>query len=97
VKPFADVIQRQLAFFREDNADLIRRCEEGERAYDRAGREEAEERYSEYLDLVELGTDALAEIRDTYAATLEPDQAESYEAAFASEVNRRLPRFGLGL
>ena len=93
MRPFVDLIERQLAFFRADNADLIERCAEAERAYDRAPREEAEERYAEYLDLVEEGVDALAEIRDTYAQTLEPDQAKSYGAAFQREVRRRFPRF----
>jgi hypothetical protein len=97
VRPFVDLIERQLALFREDNAELIAQCDEAERAYDRAGRDEAEERYATYLELVEDGTDALAEIRDTYWRTLDPDQAEAYEEAFDREVKRQLPRFGLGL
>jgi hypothetical protein len=97
VKPFADLIERQLAFFREDCSELIVRCDAAERAYDRADRSEAEERYSTYLELVEEGTEALEEIRDTYARTLEPEQAETYEQAFSREVERHLPRFGLGL
>jgi hypothetical protein len=94
---FADLIQRQLVLFRTDFADLIDACAVAERAYDRAGREEAEERYAEYLELVEEGTEALAEIRDTYASTLEPDVAEEYVQRFDDEVGRRLPRFALGL
>lgn len=94
---FGDLIERQLALFREDYADVIDACTAAERAYDRAGREEAEERYSEYLDLVEEGSDALADIRDTYASTLEPDAAREYEQAFEDAVRRRLPRFASGL
>ena len=94
---FADLIQRQLALFRTDFGDLIDACAAAERAYDRAGREEAEERYAEYLELVEEGTDALVEIRDTYASTLEEDAAEEYELRIDHEVGRRLPRFALGL
>jgi hypothetical protein len=94
---FADLIQRQLALFRTDFGDLIDACAAAERAYDRAGREEAEERYAEYLELVEEGTDALVEIRDTYASALEPDAAEEYVLRFDHEVGRRLPRFALGL
>ncbi len=97
MKPFVDLIERQLALFREDYAELIERCDEAERAYDRAERDEAEERYAEYLELVEEGTEALAEVRDTYARTLEDDQARAYEAAFEREVSRRLTRFALGL
>ena len=93
---FADLIKRQLAFFRQDHGDLIEACNQAERAYDRAHREEAEERYSEYLDLVEEGADILAEIRDTYASTLDPEVSEAYELAFDREVKRHLPRFGSG-
>ena len=94
---FDDLIGRQLGFFVEDNAELIEACEAAERAYDRAGRDEAEERYSEYLDLIEEGGDALTETRDTYASTLDPDVAEEYEEAFDAAVRRRLPRFAVVL
>jgi len=94
---FSDLIQRQLTLFQTDFGDLIEACTAAERAYDRAGREEAEERYAEYLELVEEGTDALIEIRDTYASTLEPDAAGEYVERFDHEVGRRLPRFALGL
>ena len=94
---FDDLIDRQLGFFVEDNTDLIEACEAAERAYDRAGRDEAEERYSEYLDLIEEGGDALAEARDTYASTLDPDVAEEYEEAFDAAVRRRLPRFAVAI
>lgn len=91
---FADVISRQLDLFRRDEAELIRQCEEAERTYDRADREEAEERYGDYVDLVETGTEVLADLRWTYAATLDEDAAEEYEEAFNRAVKKRLPRFG---
>ncbi len=94
---FDDLIRRQLGFFLEDHAELIEACDEAEHAYDRAGRDEAEERFAEYLDLVEEGATALVEIRDTYASTLEPDAADEYERAFDREVKRQLSRFGVGL
>jgi hypothetical protein len=89
------VIERQLALFQEEHADLIRECDEAEAAYDRAGRDEAEERYGDYVDLVETGTELLADLRDSFAATLDEDAAEEYELAFNRAVARRLPRFGL--
>ena len=91
---FADVISRQLDLFERDEADLIRQCVEAERRYDRAGRDEAEELYGDYQDLVESGTEALADLRWTYAATLDEDAAEEYEHAFNQAVRKRLPRFG---
>jgi len=91
---FADVISRQLDMFEQDEADLIRQCAEAERRYDRAGRDEAEEAYGDYVDLVETGTEALADLRWAYAATLDEDAAEDYEQAFNQAVRKRLPRFG---
>ena len=38
---FEDVIRRQLDLFESEHADLIADCEAAERAYDRAGRDEA--------------------------------------------------------
>jgi hypothetical protein len=88
------VISRQLKLFEREEADLIRECVEAERRYDRADRDEAEERYGEYVDLVESATEALAELRWTYAATLDEDAAEEYEHAFNEAVKKKLPRFG---
>jgi hypothetical protein len=90
---FAEAIERQLDLFERENADLLRRCDEAERAYDEAERDEAEERYSELLDLVEIAVDELDEMRDAFAATLEEDAADEYEAAFGKAVRKRFPRF----
>ena len=92
---FADLIQRQLELFEHEQAALISDCEHAERAYDAADREEAEERYSEYLDLVETGTDVLADLRDNFAMTMDEEAAEEYEQAFNRAVASRLPRFAL--
>jgi hypothetical protein len=92
---FAELIHRQLDLFEEQDAAFLQRVEEAERAYDRADREDAEEVYGRYQELVEHGTEALAEMRDAYAATLDPEEAEDYVAEFNQIVIDRLPRFGL--
>ena len=92
---FGDLIGRQLDLFERENADLIADCEAAERAYDQAERDEAEERYGDYLDLVETGTELLAGLRDSFASTLDEETAEEYEAEFNHAVLRRLPRFAL--
>jgi hypothetical protein len=92
---FAEVIERQLALFEQEHGGLIRDCEEAERAYDRAPRDEAEERYGDYVDLVETGTEALADLRDHFASTLGDEAAEAYEDEFNRTVLKRLPRFAL--
>ena len=92
---FADVIARQLDLFVRDNLELLDACEAAERAYDQAERDGAEERFGDYQELVEDGTEILAELRDNFASTLDEATAEEYEAAFNRAVAKRLPRFGL--
>ena len=92
---FSDVVSRQLDVFAEDEADLIADCRAAERTYDRAPRDEAEARYGDYVDLVETATEALADMRDRFARTLDEDAAEAYEDEFNRSVRRRWPPFGL--
>jgi hypothetical protein len=92
---FAEVIGRQLDLFVRDHLDLLEACDEAEQAYDRADRDEAEERYGDYQDLVETGTEILADLRDNFAQTLDDETAEEYEAEFNRAVTKRLPRFAL--
>jgi len=93
--PFRDVISRQLDIFERDEAWLIRDTEEANAAYNRAPHDEAEEYYEKFSDLVETGTELLAEIRDSYMRTMDEDAAERYEAAFNRAVKKRFPRFAL--
>jgi hypothetical protein len=92
---FSDLISRQLDLFLQENDELIRECEEAEAAYDRAERDDAEELYGDYQDLVETGTEILADLRDHFATTLGEAEAEAYEAEFNRAVRKRLPRFAL--
>jgi len=92
---FADVIARQLDLFEREHRGLIDDCVAAELSYNRADRDEAEERYGDYVDLVETGTEVLADLRDNFASTLEEDTAEEYEAAFNQAVLKRFRRFAL--
>jgi hypothetical protein len=92
---FADLIARQLDVFVRDQLELLDACDEAERVYDRAERDEAEERFGDYQDLVETGTELLADLRDNFARTLDDETAEEYDAAFNRAVAKRLPRFAL--
>jgi hypothetical protein len=92
---FAELIDRQLDLFEQEDADFLARVDEAERDYDRADREEAEEVFGRFQELVEFGTETLAEMRDGYAATLDPDAADEYIGEFNAVVHRRLPRFAL--
>jgi hypothetical protein len=91
---FADVISRQLDLFVRENLELLDACDAAERAYDRSERDEAEERFGDYQELVEDGTEILAELRDNFTSTLDEAAAEEYELAFNRTVERQLPRFG---
>ena len=92
---FADLIERQLDLFERERRGLIEDCIAAERSYNRADRGEAEERYGDYVDLVETGTEVLADLRDNFATTLEEDPADEYERAFNQAVLRRFRRFAL--
>jgi hypothetical protein len=92
---FGELIDRQLDLFEREDADFLARVDDSERAYDHADREDAEEAFGRFQELVEFGTETLAEMRDTFASTLDEDAAEAYAAEFNAAVHRRLPRFSL--
>jgi hypothetical protein len=94
-KRFSDLVGRQLALFEREQRTLLEECEAAERAYDRAGRDEAEERYGDYVDLVDAGAEILVDIRDHFKLTLDDEAGAEYEAAFNRAAARRFPRFGL--
>ena len=92
---FLDAIERQLDLFEREHRGLIEDCVAAEQSYNRAERDEAEERYGDYVDLVETGTEVLADLRDNFAATLDDDAADEYTAAFNRAVAKRFRRFAL--
>ena len=92
---FAEVISRQLDLFVRDNLELLEACDAAELDYERAERDGAEERFGDYQELVEDGTEILAGLRDNFASTLDEETAGEYEEAFNRAVEKRLPRFGL--
>ena len=89
------MITRQLDLFVRDQLQLLEACDEAERAYERAERDEAEERFGDYQDLVETATEVLVDARDHFAASLGEAAAERYEEEFNGAVRKRLPRFSL--
>ena len=57
------------------------------RLYDEADREDAEEAYGDYVDAIDAVKDALADMRDRFAATL--DEPENYERDFEDAARKR--------
>jgi hypothetical protein len=93
---FADVVERQLEVFAEDEASgLFAEVRDAKARYDRTDRDGAEDAYGDYVDVVEAATEALAEMRWRYAATLDGAAAEEYEAEFNRAVRKRWPSLGL--
>jgi hypothetical protein len=92
---FTDLIDRQLDLFGREQRGLIDDCIAAEQSYARADRDEAEERYGDYVDLVETGTELLADLRDHFATTLDDDAADEYTEAFNRAVLKRFRRFAL--
>ena len=94
---FVELAERQLELFAAENDSLLRECRDALDAYNGARRDEAEERYGDYVDRVDAARDALLEYRDGYARTLDSDAAEEYESVFNRLVRKRLPSLGLEL
>jgi hypothetical protein len=93
--PFSDVIARQLDLFVEDEADLLEECREKYRLYERADREDREEAYGDFVDVVEAATEVLADMRDRFSGTLDEDAAGVFEDTFNRAVRKRWPELGL--
>ena len=94
---FSELIDRQLDLFEREHRGLIDDCLAAERSYTNAERDEAEERYGDYVDLVETGTEVLADLRDNFASTLDDDAADEYVDAFNRAVLKRFRRFALAI
>ena len=92
---FADLIARQLDLFEREHREVIDEAAGRLAAYNNAERDEAEERYGDYGDAIETGTELLAEIRDHFAQTLEEGVDEEYEREFNRVVGKRLSPFAL--
>jgi hypothetical protein len=92
-KRFGEVIDRQLGFLVADDADLLHDIDTALDAYNRADKDEAEELYGDYQLAIEAATDRLAELRDTYARTV--DDADAYAEEFNKAVVDRWPALSL--
>jgi oligoendopeptidase F len=93
--PFHDVIARQLDLFVEDEADLLEECRDRFSTYHHADREDREEAYGDWADVLETATETLSDMRDRFARTLAEDAAETYEESFNRAVRKRWPELGL--
>ena len=96
-RPFGELIDGQLDLFAVEHHALVGELEAALDAYRRAGPTTAEERYADYLELVDDGRDALEAMREGYAATLDEGVDDSYRSAFDGAAQRRWRTFGFEL
>jgi hypothetical protein len=90
---FREVIERQLALFASEDADVLDAVSDALARYNTAGADDAEELYGDYQLAIEAATDRLGELRDAYARTLEASDA--YVAEFNRAAVKRWPELAL--
>jgi hypothetical protein len=91
--PLVELARRQLDLFVVDEAELLAEAAEAEETWNRAPREDAEEAYGDYQLVVDALADRLLDMREAYAATLAPETADEYRAAFGAAARKRLRRY----
>ena len=79
---FDDLVRRQLDLFETDNASLLDEADSADAAWTTAAREDTEELYGDYQLVVDQIAEQLLDLRETYAATLDDETAETYRRAF---------------
>jgi len=90
-KRFGQLITMQLDVFAIDHADRLQSLRDALDQYRASDRYDAEERYGDYADEVDWAAEELAEMRDAYAATIDPDLVDQYEREFSKAVHRVYP------
>lgn len=87
---FQELVARQLDLF-ESETELLDEAAEADAAWTSAGADESEELYGDFQLVVDAIGEALHDIRETYAATLD-DAAGEYREAFDRAAKRRFGR-----
>jgi hypothetical protein len=88
---FRELVDRQLDLF-EAETTLLDEAAEADAAWSQASAEESEEAYGGYQLVVDAIGEALYEIRETYAATLDAETANRYRTDFDRAAHKRYGR-----
>jgi hypothetical protein len=88
---FHELVERQLELFVAET-DLLQEAAEADAAWTEADAEESEELYGDYQLTVDAIGEALHDVRETYAATLDADAADEYRAVFDKVTRKRFGR-----
>src|ERR1700745_472397 len=95
---FSDVIGRQLDLFAaKERNGCLEEIADMKESYARADRAQAEEAYGDYVDVVDAMAEALGDMRNRFARTLDEDTVGDYEAAFDRAARKRWPELGMSL
>lgn len=90
---FGELVDRQLAIFAVDEVELLAEAVCAEDAWNRAGREDAEEAYGDWQLVCNAIGERLVDLREGYAATLDEDVGAHYRAAFDRAAAARFRRY----
>ena len=88
---FHDLVDRQLDLFASET-ELLAEAEEADAAWTSASADESGELYGDYQLVVDAIGEALHEIRETYAGTLDEPTADEYRNAFDKAARKRFGR-----
>jgi hypothetical protein len=89
---FADLVDRQLDLFEQDEGELLAEAAEADEAWTHAGADESEELYGDYQLVVDAIGERLLDLRETYAASLDEAAATEYRATFDGAARKRFGR-----
>ena len=92
-RPFADLVRRQLDLFADDEVALLEEARAAEVAWQKAGRDDAEEAYGDWQLVADAIAERLLDLRETYADTLDEATAGTFRGAFDRQARKRFPRF----
>lgn len=88
---FRELVERQLDLFASET-ELLDEARDADAAWSDAPAEESEELYGDYQLVVDAIGERLYDIRESYAATLEPGTAGEYRSAFDRAAAKRFGR-----
>ena len=93
---FHDLVERQLDLF-ESETELLAEAADTDAAWTSAGADDSEELYGDHQLVVDAIGDALQDLRETYAASLEENTADEYRATFDTASRKRFGRYASAL
>jgi hypothetical protein len=89
---FGALAARQLDLF-EAETDLLGEAAAADGAWTNASADESEELYGDYQLVVDAIGERPHDVRETYAASLEPGTADEYRRAFDRAAQKRFGRY----